>query len=123
MFSGTGEIVGPPLSIAELCISNFSLVLLASRSRPLAEARGCSRFALTPKEGLLASRLQPLADACGRSHFVLTGKGMVYDGTRGVPVKDTAMFEKAGAVLPCRVKHSGMGLSVPTDGSETYSVE
>ena len=48
---------------------------------------------------------------------------MLYDGTQGVPVKDTAMFEKAGAVLPCQVKHSGMGLSVSTDRSETYSVE
>ena len=48
---------------------------------------------------------------------------MLYDGTRGVPVKDTAMFEKAGAVLPCQVKQSGMGLSVSTDRSETYSVK
>ena len=77
MFSGTGEIVGPPLSIAELCISNFSLVLLASRLHPLAEAHGCLRFALTPNKGLLASRLQPLADACGCLHFVLTGMGNV----------------------------------------------
>ena len=48
---------------------------------------------------------------------------MLYDDTQGVSVNDTAMFEKAGAVLPCQVKHLGMGLSVSTDRSETYSVE
>ena len=76
MFSGSGEVSCPP-SIAELCISNSPLVLLASRLHPLAEARGCLRFALTPNKGLLVSRLQPLADARGCLHFVLTGMGNV----------------------------------------------